>query len=108
MLKAEQSAVVQQANSGLVAIRSVEVAYFSQFFSYFGTQCALMAGFSICSVSQTPALADSSTFLRRLYWISSAIAAMTGLYALLGALYCSVYGQGLALRGPPGSMVFIS
>lgn len=54
MLKAQQSAVTQQANVNLVNIRQAEIQYFSQFFSSFGVQAALIAGFSINSVSQVP------------------------------------------------------
>jgi hypothetical protein len=47
MLKAGQAVVVQQANIDIIAIRTAEVQYFSQFFSSFGTQAALIAGNSI-------------------------------------------------------------
>jgi hypothetical protein len=54
MLKAGQNVVIQEANINLIAIRTAEVVYFSQFFSSFGTQCALIAGFIVNSVSQVP------------------------------------------------------
>jgi hypothetical protein len=54
MLKAEQSAVVQQANVDVVSLRQAEINYFALFFSSFGTQAALIAGFIVNSVSQVP------------------------------------------------------
>eukprot|EP01034_Spumella_vulgaris_P035571 gene35571-43861_t len=41
----------------LVSIRAAEIEYFSQFFSSFGTQSALVLGFISGSVSQVPGLA---------------------------------------------------
>jgi hypothetical protein len=40
-----------------------------------------------------------------IYWPATALSAAFGFYVVLGSLYTSVYGQGLALRGPVGSMV---
>jgi hypothetical protein len=54
MLKAGQAVVIQQANVNIVGIRSLEIAYFSNFFSSFGTQAALVVGFILNSVSQVP------------------------------------------------------
>jgi len=52
MNQANQQVVAQAANMNLVAIRQAEVAYFTTFFSDFGTQAALMIGFVCGSISQ--------------------------------------------------------
>jgi hypothetical protein len=54
MLKAQQSAVIHNANVNMVSLRNAEIQYFSSFFSSFGTQSALIAGFVVNSVSQVP------------------------------------------------------
>lgn len=91
----------------LVNIRTAEVAYFSDFFSNFGTQSAIIAGIISGVISQTPGLQDYSCsyFWVFLYFTSSAAALVGAGHVLLTTLFTSVYGQGLALRGPLGSMV---
>jgi apolipoprotein N-acyltransferase len=39
------------------------------------------------------------------YWINVSLGAIFGIMAILIALLTNVFGQGLALRGPLGSMV---
>jgi len=67
---------------------------------------ALIAGFIVSSVSQVPALgAACGKFNSYLYWLTSAITFSSAMHGLLCTVFVSVYGQGLALRGPVGSMV---
>lgn len=106
MLKANEQQVAHTTNIDLVAIRNAEISYFSNFFTNFGTQCALIAGFILSSISQVPGLdASCNIFWKYFYWISTAISFVTSMHVLLCTVFIAVYGQGLALRGPVGSMV---
>jgi hypothetical protein len=106
MYKASHEAVIQQANIQLVGIRYAEIQYFTQFFTTFGTQCFLLAGFICGAVSQTPAFgATCHYFWQILYNISSASCISFATMGLLISVFISVFGQGLAIRGPPGSMI---
>lgn len=106
MNQAHQQKLVQETNMNLVAIRSAEIDYFSTFFSNFGTQAALIIGCIMGSVSQVPAInSDINYFWVVLYWISTAITLAGALHVLLCTIFINVFGQGLALRGPLGSMV---
>ncbi len=106
MYKASHEAVIQQANIQLVGIRYAEIQYFTQFFTTFGTQCFLLAGFICGAVSQTPAFgASCAYFWQILYNISSASCIAFATMGLLISVFISVFGQGLAIRGPPGSMI---
>jgi hypothetical protein len=108
MNQANQKQVIQTANMNLVQIRQYELQYFSTFFSNFGTQAALMIGFIAGSLSQVPGTdnpAGAPYFFVVLYWVTSALTMMTGMHALLVSVFLQVFGQGLALRGPVGSMV---
>eukprot|EP00600_Ochromonadales_sp_CCMP1393_P007076 CAMPEP_0174963442 /NCGR_PEP_ID=MMETSP0004_2-20121128/5332_1 /TAXON_ID=420556 /ORGANISM="Ochromonas sp., Strain CCMP1393" /LENGTH=468 /DNA_ID=CAMNT_0016212067 /DNA_START=119 /DNA_END=1525 /DNA_ORIENTATION=- len=108
MIRAQQRAVVQEANINLVNIRSAEVDYFRTFFNQFGTQCALMIGFIAGAVSQVPALANPSHspyFWIVMYWIGSAGTVAAATHVLVSTVFISVFGQGLAIRGPIGSMI---
>jgi hypothetical protein len=46
MLQANQQAIAQEANINIIHIRQLEIQYFSNFFSSFATQAALIAGFT--------------------------------------------------------------
>lgn len=106
MYKASHEAVIQQANIQLVGIRYAEIQYFTQFFTTFGTQCFLLAGFICGAVSQTPAFgANCNYFWQILYNIASASCIALATMGLLVSVFISVFGQGLAIRGPPGSMI---
>ena len=108
MLKADQTAVLNRANVDMVTLRSAEISYFSQFFSNFGTQAALIAGFSITTTTQIQGL---DAFKRThpawiyLFWISCSLTFVSSMHVLICTVFISVYGQGLALRGPTGSMI---
>lgn len=106
MIQAGQKAVFQQTNVALTQIRQVEIEYFSQFFTNFGTQCILLAGFICGSISQTPAFqAECNYFWQIMYNLGSAGCVAFAVQAMIGAVFISVFGQGVALRGPLGSMV---
>jgi hypothetical protein len=106
MYQANHDAIVQNLNYDLVMLRQNEVLYFVNFFSTFGTQAALMAGFLAASISQVPGLeVDCHYAFKQTYWISTSIGFVGALHVLICTVFLAVYGQGLALRGPVGSMM---
>jgi hypothetical protein len=108
MNRAQQRAIIQEANINLVNIRSLEVDYFRTFFNQFGTQCALMIGFIAGAISQVPALDNPSGapyWTIVMYWIGSAGCVAAATHVLVCTVFISVFGQGLAIRGPVGSMI---
>lgn len=54
MLKAQQAAVIQEANVNILGIRQAEINYFTQFFSAFGTQSTLLGVMAMACLAQTP------------------------------------------------------
>lgn len=106
MFRAEQERMVQETNIQLVNIRQDEILYFNKFFTSFGTQCFLLGGFISGALSQTPVFdTDTYYFFVVLYDISTAICFLLCMQSVIVSLFVTVFGQGLALRGPPGSMV---
>eukprot|EP01039_Chlorochromonas_danica_P004073 gene4072-4454_t len=108
MNQANQKAVIQEANMNLVGIRSIELDYFSTFYSNFGTQAALMIGFIVGSLSQVPGIdnpSGSPYIFIVLYWITSATTLASAIHSLVCSVFVQVFGQGLGLRGPLGSMI---
>lgn len=62
----------------------------------------MILGFLLSTISQVPVDNQSYDYV---FWIASAICVVLTLHVMLNAVYLTVFGQGLALRGPPGSMV---
>lgn len=106
MLKAEQNALIQEANKQLLTIRREELEYFVSVFSDFGTLAALIAGFTVSIVTQVDTLnADINVFWKWLFWIASILTMICTLHVVLTTTFINIFGPGLALRGPAGSMV---
>lgn len=106
MFKANEQLVAHNNNIGLISIRNAEVVYFNNVYSTFSLNCMMIAGFVLSSISQVPGL-DSTCPIgwRYLYWTTTAICIVVALEVLLSTVFLVVYGQGMAIRGPIGSMV---
>jgi hypothetical protein len=107
MFQANQKAVIQETNINLVNIRYMEIQYFSQFFTNFGTQCFILAGLICGTVSQTPTLDDypCNYFFVMMYNSMAASCLALATMAMLASVFIAVFGEGLAIRGPLGSVV---
>lgn len=106
MLQASQRQVVHSTNVNLVQLRAAEISYFSDFFNNFGTQSAILGAMAINSATNIFGLdySDCGIFWLYLFWISTACAFLYCLRLVVVVMFLSLYGQGLALRGPVGSM----
>ena len=106
MIQAQQKVVAQEANIALVNIRAFELKYFTNFFLNFTIQALLLVGWISGSISQTPGLdADCHYFFKFIYFVGAAIVLALGVHMMMAGVFLSVFGEGLALRGPEGSMV---
>lgn len=106
MLRAEQLALIQGANQQLLNIRELELDYFTSVFENFGIISGLLSGFALSCVTQVDAInADAWEPMKWTFWIFCTLVMCTSLHCLLTCTFCNVFGVGLALRGPSGSMV---
>jgi len=105
MFVAQQAQVIQNANYNLVNIRSSEMTYFGSVYFSFGVQSALVAGFVFSISMYTSLRTHQVPFFYRSHRLSVAISFMAAMHVLLCSTFINVYGQGLALRGPIGSMI---
>ena len=106
MLRVEQNALIQEANLQLLNIREIELGYFSDIWSIIGILNGIIAGYCISAVTQLDAIgADVPDWEKWVLWISSCLCMLTSLHGLLTTTFANVYGTGLGLRGPSGSMV---
>ena len=84
MQRAQQKAILQATNQGLVKIRGVEISYYSDMFATFGISAAIIGGFAYSAITQIdlpltlpPPVASYDQlgfdFAGDLFWISSAV-----------------------------------
>mmetsp|Transcript_15107 Transcript_15107/g.22725 ORF Transcript_15107/g.22725 Transcript_15107/m.22725 type:complete len:406 (+) Transcript_15107:142-1359(+) len=106
MLRAEQLALIQEANQQLLAIRQQEMNYYVTTFSSFGTQAALIAGFTLGALTGLDVEAFTvNEAWRAIFWLSTSISMAASIHCVLTTTFANIYGPNLALRGPSGSMV---
>lgn len=107
MLRADQLALFQQANQKLLHIRKLELDYFVQVFSRFGTQGALFAGFAInfVIIQIDFDARDHQIMFKWICWIVGPLIAVLALQCTLTTTFANIFGSGYALRGATGSML---
>lgn len=106
MNRADQHVLLQETNLGVLDIRQSELDYRIDLNTAFGTQAALIGGFSYGVYSQNPLNENttySGTFLD-LYWAVSAVTIACAIHIILTTMALQVLGPGLTLNGPVGSM----
>ena len=81
---------------------SSSFSFFLFFFS-FGTQSALIAGFTLSNITQVDALgSNASNIWKWIFWVSCSIVLVASLHVVLTTTFINIFGPGLALRGPAG------
>ena len=81
--------------------------YYVATFSSFGTQAALIAGFTLGALTGLDAESFSvSEGWRAVFWISTAVAMSSSIHCVLTTTFANIYGPNLALRGPSGYVSF--
>lgn len=108
MFQARHKQLMHETNVAVVNIRNTELTYFMVFFQNLGVNAAVGFGLIAGSVSQVPGYENPTGCWYGfvvLYWVASALTVVSSIFALITEIFVVVYGHGLALRGPVGSMV---
>src|SRR5690349_20601523 len=107
MNQANQKALVQQINLGLLNIRQQEINYYLSLNLTFGTQAALIGGFMYSVFTQNPLNNeyDYGVIINNCCWILSAATIACAVHVIINTMVLQVLGPGLALHGPVGSIV---
>lgn len=106
MQKAKQAVLLQSTNQQLIEIRQSEIDYFVSCFSTYGIQCVVIAGVQLNSVQQVlPENLSIPRWLKTWFWISCTMTIALCCHVLIVTSVAIVFGPGLALRGPLGSMM---
>ena len=106
MNRANQQALFQQTNQAVLDIRQLEIDYYTSLYGVVGTQATLVGGFAYSIVTQNNNTENAylDVFLY-IYFIFAALTLAASLHVLLCTMLLQVYGPGLAINGPLGSMV---
>lgn len=106
MNRANQHALFQATNQGLLGIRQAELTYYINLNIAFGTQAALIGGFTygVFTQNQVNDGTGYSNLFQDIYWVSSSGTIAAAVHVILTTMLLQVLGPGLALHGPVGSM----
>jgi len=103
---ANQKQLFQTINQGVLGIRHSEIDYYSNLCRVFGSQAALIGGFTYGNLAQNTINTSSrfsETYCAIYYTLASATIGLS-IHLILVTMLVQVYGPGLAINGPLGSM----
>src|SRR5690554_4065352 len=103
MLRADHVALEQAAYQQLLQIREKELNYFVENYASIGTQAALLAGFTVSALVELSDVPHG--WVTVIFHLSISVGLIAGVHCVLATTFATVFGPGLALRGPKGSMV---
>ena len=109
MNRANQNALVQATNQRVLSIRQSEFDYYVALHMTFGTQAALLCGFVYCAFTINY-VDDANKYVGTdvcfgLYFCFVAATICFAVHVIMCTLILQVFGPGLAIYGPLGSMV---
>lgn len=107
MNRAHQFALSQQVNQAVLGIRQLEISYYANLYGAFGTQALMLGGFVYGTFTQNQTDEDNPNLYIFLffYYVFAALTIALAVHTMLCTMVLQVYGPGLALHGPIGSMV---
>lgn len=103
---ANQKQLSQTINQGVLNIRQSEIDYYSNLCRVFGSQAALIGGFTYGNLAQNTFNTSgrfSETYRAVYYTLASATIGLS-IHLILVTMLVQVYGPGLSINGPLGSM----
>jgi hypothetical protein len=104
MLSAENVALENRAIRLMLQIREKELNYITNKYNAMGTQAALVGGFTVTTLTSITISENIPFTVRWLFFAFSSISLSCSISCILNATFVTVWGPGLALRGPRGSM----
>jgi hypothetical protein len=103
MIVADKEALATQLKRSSLIIQEKEINFFTSNFNSLATQSALLAGFAFSALSSIDTK-DDHTLLAFFFYASTAISMCLNLLVVISCTFCNMWGPGMALRGPDGSM----
>ena len=104
---ARQTNLAQDTNQRILEIRKLELDYYANLHTVFGINAVILSGFMYLNFTQI--VIKSPCFyletLKYVYFIAFSIALSLAVHILLSTTLLQIYGPGLAINGPLGSLV---
>lgn len=106
MNRANQSALMQETNIGLLEIRQSELEYHIRVNEALGIQAAFLAGFTYNVFTRHEKYEDYeyAQGVQDVYWVFSSATIACAIHVIIITMALQVLGPGLALNGPVGSI----
>ena len=105
MLAADKLLLQSSIRQNSIALKEKEFNLHHGNFNAVGTQAAVLAGFTVTAFIEFDCPPDTNRVIMFLYYISSIVSLSANILCVANTTFLSVWGTGLAMRGPDGSMV---
>mmetsp|Transcript_56605 Transcript_56605/g.113346 ORF Transcript_56605/g.113346 Transcript_56605/m.113346 type:complete len:225 (-) Transcript_56605:204-878(-) len=105
MLAADKLLLQSNLRQNAIKLKEKEFTLHHENFSNVGTQAALLAGFTVTGLIEFSMPVDANRILQFAYYVLTVLSLGMNLSCVSSTTALSVFGTGLALRGPDGSMV---
>ena len=103
MIQADKQLIQSQLKQSSLQVRRKELKFFTSNFESLGTTSALMASMSFAALSNNIP-EETHWLVSSLFHAACTLALMFSFWCLCNCIGISMFGPGLALRGPDGSM----
>eukprot|EP00656_Telonema_subtile_P011998 TRINITY_DN16015_c0_g1_i1.p1 TRINITY_DN16015_c0_g1~~TRINITY_DN16015_c0_g1_i1.p1 ORF type:complete len:191 (-),score=45.16 TRINITY_DN16015_c0_g1_i1:214-786(-) len=104
MLNADKELLLSNLKQNALSLREKELNFFNDNFAAVGTQAALIAGFSMTALAELTVPETTSRFFKASFYLCTVITLACELHCVCTTTFICVWGPGLALRGPDGSI----
>ena len=105
MLAADKLLLQSSIRQNSIALKEKEFNLHHGNFNAVGTQAAVLAGFTVTAFIEFDCPPETNRVIMFLYYISSIVSLSANILCVANTTFLSVWGTGLAMRGPDGSMV---
>ena len=105
MLAADKLLLQSNLRQNAIKLKEKEMHLHHENFSTVGTQAAVLAGFTVTGLIEFQIPTETNRVLQFMYYFLCITSLGMNLNCVSSTTALSVFGTGLALRGPDGSMV---
>mmetsp|Transcript_13775 Transcript_13775/g.43526 ORF Transcript_13775/g.43526 Transcript_13775/m.43526 type:complete len:220 (+) Transcript_13775:73-732(+) len=104
MLAADKLLLQSSIRQNAISLKEKEFSLHHGNFNAVGTQAAVLAGFTVTAFIEFDCPESASRVLKFFYYLASIISLSANILCVANTTFLSVWGTGLAMRGPDGSM----
>lgn len=104
MLAADKLLLQSSIRQNSIALKEKEFNLHHGNFNAVGTQAAVLAGFTVTAFIEFDCPPDTNRLIKFAYYIASIVSLAANILCVANTTFLSVWGTGLAMRGPDGSM----